>query len=499
MKKLLIILIMLSLLTSCSSKSIASNNENGSVYYEIYVGSFNDSNNDGIGDLNGITEKLDYLQALGVSGLWLMPISESDTYHKYDVIDYLSVDSNYGTMDDFENLVTEANKRHIEIILDLVLNHTASNNPWFITAKNNWLNGTCDSEDSKCDYYNFSDTAQSGYTKINDNLYYEAQFWSEMPDLNLDNSDVRDEIKQIVDFWLDKGVKGFRLDAVLYYYAGNLSKNNEFVQWLTDYIKTKDEDAYIVGEVWADKTSIITSYESGIDSLFNFTLAGNDGKISKAISNQNGQDLAAYFVSYNQEIKSINADAKDAIFLSNHDQNRSAGYIFDPNKQKLAASIYLLAPGVPFIYYGEEIGMKGSGIDENKRLAMLWGENNDCDNPQNADYAHQITTNVQEELADDDSLLNYYKKVIAIRNKYSIFLDGTVSTFNVANQSLMALTFTDDQTSLTVIHNLSDQEVKEILSDDYQIIDQISPSINATIQNNTLTIAPYASVIIQEN
>jgi len=493
MKRVIILLVVLVLLTSCTTSQDYVDSD---VYYEIYVGSFNDSDDDSMGDLNGVTEKLDYLKDLGVGGIWLMPISESDTYHKYDVIDYMSVDEDYGTIEDFENLVDEAHDKNIDIIIDLVLNHSSSKNPWFIEAKENVLNNNCDVEDSKCDYYNFSDEYKDGYTLIGNGIYYESVFWSEMPDLNLDNPEVREEIKKIIDFWIDKGVDGFRLDAVYHYYGGNISKNNEFTEWLNDYVESKKEGAYVVGEVWADEGTLLNSYESGIDSMFNFSVSGNQGRIVYAIQNTNGKALSEYIVSHNESLKEISSESLDAVFLSNHDQARSAGFLIGDERKRLAASLYLMMPGVPFIYYGEEIGMKGSGIDENKRMAMLWGEDNDCNSPLNTDYTKQIESSVKEQLDDGDSLLNFYKQVLEVRNKYSFITNADVSAFDVNDNRLYAVNYIGSEQSIVVITNLSDEVITEELVDTYQIDSQIIITENSLLEGNKLIIEPYSTVVL---
>lgn len=492
MKKLLVVLCVLMCLSGCASTEYVESD----VYYEIYVGSFNDSDGDSIGDLNGITEKLDYLKDLGIGGIWLMPISESDTYHKYDVIDYMSIDEDYGTIEDFEKLCSEAEKKNVDIIIDLVLNHSSSKHPWFIEAKTNFLNNDCDKEDSKCDYYHFSDEYSDGYTKIDDNHYYESVFWSEMPDLNLDNPEIREEIMTIVDFWIDKGVDGFRLDAVYHYYGGNVTDNNEFTKWFQDYVESKDEDAHIVGEVWADESTLLRSYESKIDSLFNFSLAGKDGRIVSAINKQNGKLLSDYVVQHSTDLENTSADSIDAVFLSNHDQARAGGFLIGDERKKLAASLYLLMPGVPFVYYGEEIGMKGSGIDENKRMAMLWGEGNDCNSPAAADYTKQIDSSVKEQESDEESLLNFYKEVIAVRNKYPLFTDADVESFETDNSSLYALTYLGED-NITVITNMSDSEVELVLDGEYAL-DSIIDVVGApTLEGSTLKLPAYSTAIIK--
>ncbi|NLC96904.1 MAG: alpha-amylase [Erysipelotrichaceae bacterium] len=456
------------------------------VYYEIFVGSFNDSNNDGIGDLNGVIEKLGYLKSLGIKGIWLMPIMESDTYHKYDVNDYYKIDSDYGTMEDFKKLVKKADNLGIDIIIDLPLNHTSDTHSWFVEAKTHVLNGTCDTSD-KCNYYNFSETQESGYEYLVNNVYYEARFWSEMPDLNLSDENLRKEIEEIVNFWLDTGIKGFRLDAILYYYQNNVGDNNEFVSWLMDVIHNKKENAFVVGEVWSSNNVILDHYNSGIDSLFDFGISGQEGAIAKAINSSNGKYLSENVLSNFNQIKSINDKAINSIFLSNHDQSRSAGYYNDLNKQKLAASLYLLSPGIPFIYYGEEIGMKGSGKDENKRLAMLWGKENDANNPINSDYPSQINSSVKLQEKDKDSLLNHYKKVISLRNKYIV--NKNVNKYEVDNQNIFAL----DYDGIIVLINLNEDNV--IVNIDKKIIGQIGDS---KIIGSNLDISGYGLVILED-
>lgn len=481
-KKLLLSLILLISLVGCNKTSYESD-----VYYEIFVGSFNDSNNDGIGDLKGVTNKLDYLKDLGIGGIWLMPIMKSETYHKYDVDDYYQIDSDYGTMDDFKELVDKANKLNIDIIIDLPINHTSDTNEWFVSAKKNKLNDTC-SPTNKCDYYHFSDTKESGYESLGNKYFYEARFWSEMPDLNLESENVRNEIKDITEFWLDTGIKGFRLDAILYYYQNNVSKNNEFISWFMDVVRNKKEDAFVVGEVWSSDNVILDSYGSGIDSLFDFGKSGQDGSFAKAINSKSGKALANNMIEYNNSIKSISPNSINSIFLSNHDQSRSAGYYTDLNKQKLAASVYLLSIGTPFIYYGEEIGMRCSGKDENKRLAMLWGEGKDANSPVNSDYTSQIESSIKQQEKDKDSLLNHYKKVIELRNKY--VYNKNASKFDVSDDRVFALNYEGN----VVLINFSEDNIE--LDIKGKILDQINV-LDKSVLNNTLTLGGYGVVILE--
>ena len=498
-KKLGIIFITL-LLTACSQETIRSNKNY--VYYEIFVGSYYDTNEDGMGDLDGVTEKLDYLNDLGVGGIWMMPIHPSPTYHKYDVVDYYDIDPKYGTMEDFDELITKANEYNIEIIIDLVLNHTSSEHPWFIEAKKNVLNGTCENENSYCDYYVFSTTPQGKYYPIGKGYYYEALFWDKMPDLNLDSENVRNEIKDILQFWLDKGVKGFRLDAVTSFYNQNVTKNTEFLRWLNETIDSIDEDAYVVGEAWTTNKTITDLYDSGIDSLFQFSLSQADGLIASSIRSKQGYNLANEVIKYNQMIKEANPDALNAVFISNHDQGRSAGYFksTQPEYLKLMASIYLLMPGRSYIYYGEEIGLRGSGKDENKRLPMIWDNNDNTGKtlgPSAADYKSEDNMGLKQQASDKNSLYNHYKQLIQIKNRYDVITDGTMESLNL-NSNVYALRTYDDTDDVIVIHNLSDQKVViDYDFSNYKIAHQIyNASQTKAVLNDSLELSAYNSIVL---
>lgn len=484
MRKLLLTLMVL--LTACSSNGEAVKPEVNSVYYEIYVGSFYDSNADGMGDLMGVVEKLDYIQNdLGATGIWLMPISPSPSYHKYDVKDYQSIDPQYGSLEDFDRLIDEMNKREMDLIIDLVLNHSSREHPWFIEAVEGKLNGSCT---EKCDYYTFSNTPLAHYNKINDDLYYESEFSDTMPDLNLDNTLVRDEIEEITKFWLDRGVKGFRLDATSHFYNDNVAKNTEFLTWFNEVVISLKEDAYIVGEAWKPQSIIQSMYPSGI-SFFNFPLSQNSGHIVKSINSKNGLFLSQFVEKYNQTIKTHHPDAIDSIFLSNHDNGRSAGYLTTLEKQKIVASTYLLLPGNVFIYYGEEIGQTGSGRDENKRLPMMWGSDSGMTTkPNGADYAGTISANVKDQLKDKESLLNHYKKVIAVRNQYPQISRGVAKAIDLNNDSLFAM----DLNGIIVVHNFSSDSVS--FEGNYTIVNS---ALGGKQKGNQITLKAYQTVIVE--
>lgn len=500
MIKKIALLISVLILSSCSSETIRS--DKNYVYYEIFVGSFYDTNNDGMGDLDGVTEKLSYLNDLGIGGIWMMPIHPSPTYHKYDVLDYLGIDPKYGTIEDFDELIKKADEYKIDIIIDLVLNHTSSEHPWFIEAKKNVLNDSCENENSYCDYYVFSQVPQGKYYPIGKGYYYEALFWDKMPDLNLDSENVRNEIKTILQFWLDKGVKGFRLDAVTSFYDQNVTKNTEFLKWLNETIDSMDKDAYVVGEAWTTNNTIAALYQSGIDSLFQFSLSQADGLIASSIRSKQGHNLANEVVKYDDMIKEANPDSLNAVFISNHDQGRSAGYFKSTQTEylKLMASVYLLMPGRSFVYYGEEIGLRGSGKDENKRLPMIWDNTDKTGQtlgPSAADYKSEDIIGLKQQVSNKDSLYNHYKQLISIKNKYDVITDGLLESLNLS-PNVYALRSYNETEDVIVIHNLSDQDVDlKYEFSNYKIAEQIYNHTNEKASlGPTLTIAAYNSVIL---
>lgn len=411
--------------------------DNYRTYYEVFVYSFCDSDGDGVGDLQGLISKLDYINDgddstdtdLGCNGIWLMPVNPSPTYHKYDVADYYAIDEAYGTLEDFEELLAECERRGIKVIMDLVLNHSSSQNPWFQEACA-YLKGLdgAQPDAAQCpyyDYYHFSKEQGGGYYQVEGtDWYYEAQFWSEMPDLNLDCEPLREEIAKITQHWLDMGVGGFRLDAVKEYYSGAPQSNIAFLSWLTDTVKTQKEDAYLVGEAWLDMADYAPYYESGIDSVFDFAFADKDGIISKVLNGSSAAKYGAAVASLDEMFGAYNADYIDAPFYTNHDMGRSAGYYAGDNsaaQTKMAGAMNLFMGGSAFLYYGEELGMKGSGKDENKRAPMYWSMNPDaagmCDGPADMEDVKMKFESLEEQEQDEDSVYQYYKKAIKIRNQ----------------------------------------------------------------------------------
>ncbi|MBQ6807221.1 MAG: alpha-amylase [Lachnospiraceae bacterium] len=420
--------------------------DNYRTYYEVFVYSFYDSDGDGIGDIQGLISKLDYINDgddttdtdLGCNGIWLMPINPSPTYHKYDVTDYYEIDPAYGTLEDFEQLLAECDKRGIKVIMDLVLNHSSSQNPWFLEACSYLKElGAGEPNVEECpyfEYYHFSKEKGAGcYEVAGTEWYYEAQFWSEMPDLNLDCEELRTEIQNISDYWLDMGVGGFRLDAVKEYYTGSPQSNIDFLNWFQGIVKEKDKDAYLVGEAWLAMTDYAQYYSSGIDSVFNFEFADKDGTISKVVNGASASSYGEKIALLDETFSKYNENYIDAPFYTNHDMARSAGYYAGEHSEyqtKIAGAMNLFMNGSAFVYYGEELGMKGSGKDENKRAPMYWSMNADaegmCDGPADMENVKMKFESLEEQQQDEGSIYHYFKKAIKIRNQNPEIARGEV-------------------------------------------------------------------------
>src|SRR5574341_710677 len=350
---------------------------NDTVFYEVFVRSFNDSNGDGIGDINGIIQKLDYLNDgdpntttdLGVTGLWLMPINPSPSYHGYDVTDYYAVNPEYGTMDDFKQLLDEAHKRGIRILIDWVLNHTSSQHPWFQEAQ--------DPTSSYRQWYVWSAgaTASPKWTLGGGGEYYYANFIPEMPDLNYRNPAVVAEMQKVVRFWLqDVGIDGFRLDAAKHIIEdGSIGENtpetHTFYKSLRKFYKGLNSQAVTIGEVAGNSTQVQT-YLNGdeLDLAFDFDLAKNTVFSAGAHRADDMSDVLTHDLSLFQP-------GQFATFLTNHDQDRAMSVLNDNvDTAKNAAFLLLTSPGVPFVYYGEEIGMLGKKPDEDIRRPLQWSD-----------------------------------------------------------------------------------------------------------------------------
>lgn len=502
-KHILSLLLFSSTIMSCSSgtnelKFIdVKEEENVRNYYEIFVRSFYDSNNDGIGDLNGVTQKLDYIKKLGYNGIWLMPINKAYSYHKYDVIDFYEIDPEYGTMSDFENLIKEAKKRNIKVIMDLVVNHTSHLHPWFIES----LEANLKNEESEYkDYYNFSNIPLNKYTQYG-SIYYESQFVDSMPDLNLDSENVRNEIKKIIEYYLELGVSGFRLDTVINYFTGNSDKNVEFVEFIVNCAKAKNPNCYIVAEAWINEIEIEKYYKTGIDSCFAF---GTDQNIQLSI---NMNSSSTYF-SWLNKVNEIAGEYIPAPFIGNHDNGRTAGILGRTEKKvKFGYGLLGMMNGNVFAYYGDEIGMIASGItgqdhkDKAYRIAMLWDKDKSkgfCKDPEGVYNTEYIYPSVEEQLEDKNSILNYYKKVNYLRNNYPIIAKGEVEViYSSSGAGIIKKTLNGE--SIYIAINFSLEEVNLDVDENLKIIDTLLCEETSTISldNNKLNLSGYTIALLK--
>lgn len=513
----------LSLMQEVNTGEVQVSEDNYRTWYEVFVYSFYDSDGDGVGDLKGLTQKLDYINDadpatdtdLGCDGIWLMPIMPSTTYHKYDVTDYCAIDEEYGTMEDFETFLEECHSRGIHVIIDLVMNHSSSQHEWFLTAAD-YLRNLPEGQEpdaSECpyvDYYHFSREKEAGYCELTDSdWYYEAQFWSEMPDLNLENEAVQEEFEEIVDFWLDKGVDGFRLDAAKEYETGNVKKNVEILSWFNTMVKEKKEDAYIVAEVWSDLTTYAQYYESGIDSCFDFTFADKDGVISKVA---NGSSSAAFYgkslANLQDSLAAYSDNYIDAPFYTNHDMGRGAGYYsgdYSENQTKIAQAMNLLMSGSAFLYYGEELGMKGSGKDENKRAPMYWSKDETvegmCKGPADMDDIKMKYDGLAEQQEDGNSIYQFVKETIKLRNTYPAISHGTV-TFEegLSNESICVISKQYIDETVVLIFNLSEEsqtvDVSELGASEIGG-ELLTTAEQPFLTDGTLTMPQYSVIVLK--
>lgn len=483
------------------------------VFYQIFVGSFSDSNGDGIGDLRGIIDRFDYLNdgddasgvSLGVEGIWLSPIFASPSYHKYDTTDYYTIDPDFGTMEDLHDLIQLCHSRGVRIILDLAVNHTSSKHPWFTQFTEAHKSGnTADP------YYGFYSYASSpaGSGTFNSILgtseYFECNFSGNMPELDFNNPQVRQQMLDVAKFYLDMGVDGFRFDAAKYIYYGNESANWEFWDWYMKELRSIKPDIYTVAEVWDGDGVVIPYFAS--TNCFNFSMSQFSGQISQAAKAGNVNVLTGYVERYLEQIHAQNPNAMMMTFIANHDMDRAAGFLTVASGQaKVAANLSILMPGSTFIYYGEEIGLKGSrggaNTDANRRLAMLWGDGDTVRDPVGADYgSSQSNGTVADQLPNGDSLYNHYKKLIAIRKANPGIAYGTYTPLRT-DSKLGGFLSEYEGSTVAVLHNTSQSAVKIDLATLTDVpltkIAAYAGMGSATLNGTELTIEGQTSVVLR--
>lgn len=453
------------------------------VGYQIFVASFCDSNGDGVGDLNGITSKLDYLQSLNVDVLWLTPVQSSNSYHGYDCYDYYSIDKKFGTNADYRKLVYEVHKRGMKIIMDLVVNHTSPQNEWFVkskagvTEKVTYQDGTSATVNYR-DFYRWKRRDQGGrwYSGGSGYAFY-SSFGSNMPELNYDYQPVRDAMTDVASYWMNYGLDGFRMDAIKHLYMSdecendyssgdveggvndkpynyNLTKNVEFFREFNYRLKTKYPHCFLLGEQLNGNVNDVSPFYAGMDSLFDFNtyfdlpgrLDGDAGAQANAFNSN-----AAKYRQYRGD-RPINS-----MISSNHDVERlnyKTGGSTD--KAKLYMSVILTMPGLSWIYYGDEIGLVGDKAggkgDDGLRQSMKWDArwSNKC----TAIHDYSIngsTRSVDEQKNDDDSLLSRVQKLAKFRNDNPALISGNATCSE--QDGMLKITVSGGGKTYNIYHN----------------------------------------------
>lgn len=485
------------------------------VYYEIFVRSWYDTNGDGIGDLNGVTAKLDYLQRLGVSGIWLMPINPSPSYHGYDITDYRAINPQYGMMADFERLVREAHKRGIKVIMDLVANHTSNQSPWFRAARDphskyrDWYTWATPDTDLKA----ISATGGFAWHALPDGQtgskqYYLGVFTDEMPDLNYDDPAVRKEMIEVGKFWLKKGVDGFRLDAAQHVYldfetdwnsASVLRKNLDWWREFHRGIDAADPHAWLVGEVWQQYPEQLAPWMDALDATFDFPLAM---RLIDSAKQERDRNLGATLQRIGDAYRAAAYGRfDDAPLLSNHDTERVMSQLDgNPDHMRTAAAMLLTLPGHPFIYYGEELGMRGQKPDPHLREPMRWyraGKGPGETRWEGWSAGDGPNVSVEAQKDDSGSLLNWYRMLIGWRRDIPALREGVPRDWRDANMQVATWELDDAHGDVLVLHNLSGKsQIVALPTQRFHTLLKHSLADTAMVDGR-LQLPPYGSAILQ--
>jgi len=483
-----------------------------SVFYQIYMPSYADSNGDGYGDFKGMTHKLDYLKNLGIKGIWLTPFLTSPKVDNgYDIANYYEVDPTYGNKADFDTFLSEAHKRGIKVIIDMVFNHTSTDSKWFQQSRKSKDNPYRDYYIWKDDPNNW-DSFFGGTAWEKDSLtnqYYYHKFDKRMADLNWSNPKIVVEVQNVLRFWLDAGVDGFRLDVINFLNTNGITKDNPVKNGQQEHINDIDQkgvkdamrvikstvneydNRFIVGEIGSDKIEVLKQYQSQdlLDVIFNF----NFGSI-KEFSSQRIFD----------ELQSMEKNMSNypTLFFGSHDMPRMIDRLANgnPDRAIALATLILTAKGVPFIYYGEEIGMHNiiaQNIDEmvdiqgrthyelalekgtTQKEALLEGNEHNRDKSRSpmqwnsaifAGFSKERSwikinpdskkTNVEVLESQKKSILNDYKKLIALRNNEKVLQYGTYETLELSKDQI-SFTRSFEGEKITIIINFgTKKEIK---------------------------------------
>jgi len=440
----------------------------GAVCYEIFVRSFYDSDGDGVGDLEGLIEKLDYVNDgdpstnddLGARCIWLMPLNPATSYHGYDVTDYYHVDPRYGTNADFRRLIEQARSRGIRVLVDLVINHTSNEHPFFKHA-------ALYADSPYRDWYRWSDRpgppnewgGNNWHRAPTRDDYYYGFFWRTMPDLNWETAAVREEMKQVATFWLEEmGADGLRLDAVRHLMeddsgrATNVPRTHDMLREFAAHIRAVDPDAFTIGEVFDSTDALLAYYPDQLDAYFAF-------EVSEAILQAARTGSSTGLIEAVLQLQDAVPSDRWSPFLRNHDQTRTMTWLEgDAQRAKLAASLLLTLPGMPFVYYGEEIGMTGDKPDPRLRTPMHWTLGPAAGFTEGLPWEplqpDSFTANVAAMNDDPSSLLNHYRRLIYLRAENRALGAGALIPLDAGTQQVAAYLRRQGEHTALVIANL---------------------------------------------
>jgi maltose alpha-D-glucosyltransferase/alpha-amylase len=515
------------------------------VFYEINVRSFYDSSGDGIGDIQGVIQKLDYLEYLGVNCIWLLPINPSPLRDGgYDITNYTDIHADYGNLDDFKALTKAAHSRGMRIITDLVLNHTSVAHPWFQEARSdknspyrNYYVWSDDDKKYKDTRIIFTDTEESNWSWDDEaGQYYWHRFFSHQPDLNYDNEAVHQEMLGIMKFWLDLGIDGFRLDAIPYLYeregttSENLIETIDFLKRTRQFVDSINPEAVLLAEAnqWPEDTIPYFGEGDVLQMAFHFPLMP---RIYLALSQESREPILD-ILARTQEIPE---NTQWCLFLRNHDEltlemvsgeernllwehyapskdmrlnlgiRRRLAPLLDHEIERilLANSLILTMPGSPGIYYGDEIGMADDTLRPDRdgvRTPMQWDNTESAGfsaqrpemlfaMPLRQDNSQPIHANVKQQREDQGSLLERMRHLLKIREQYALFSTGNLSweNHNLPTSILAFKRYEADQ-ELLILHNLSARE--QVVEFDFPNRDAptnvITNRIFGSLENNRL-------------
>ncbi|MDQ3930411.1 MAG: maltose alpha-D-glucosyltransferase [Chloroflexota bacterium] len=481
------------------------------IIYELHVKAFYDSNGDGIGDFNGLTEKLDYLQDLGIDTIWLLPFYKSPLRDDgYDIADYYSVHPNYGTVADFKRFLKEAHRRNLRVLADLVLNHTSDQNAWFQEArtstdprKRNWYVWSDTVHKYEQARIIFTDTERSNWTWDEvARAYYWHRFFSHQPDLNFDNPAVRREMLRVIKFWMDQGLDGFRADAVPYLFeregtnCENLPETHEYLKEVRRFVDQHYEGKVLLAEANQWPADLLPYFGNGdeFQMCFNFPLMP---RIFMSLRREERWPIIEII----SQLPKIPENCQWGIFLRNHDEltlemvtDEERDYMYyeyarDPRMKinigirrrlaplldngrrqiELLNNLLLTLPGTPVLYYGDELGMGDNiflGDRDGVRTPMQWTSDRNAGfsradparlySPVINDpvYGYQ-SINVEAQMRTQTSLLRWMRRMIHVRKKYPVFGRGDITFLNPANPKVLAYIRHHEDVDVLCVSNLS--------------------------------------------